>query len=483
MSLAGPDPYRVLGIGRDAGPAEIKAAHRSLAKRYHPDAPEADTRRFLAVQRAYQLLRDPLARREWDAAHAPGPVRPDGGAPRAGRPAATPGPRGTARGTTARGGTARGTSDAPRPTRGPRPTGPSREPGRPGWTWSARDVPWWEDPLAPREARRPPGRQRPREGQGAGGEPGTASAPGQGAGTRGARGGEPGTRPSRQGAAAPRRDPASGQRGSGGPQAATEGTGPASMPPEMDVYSRSSGAAWSSAARAYFRRHDLPPPGRRSAWPAGRQETGEQASGGATQGIARSDATRSRPAPRPRAAAASTARARTPAGGSARGVTFGPAGGPARTAAAAVAAEPSRPAKVRTDRPWPTPTERVTVAVLGWLPLAVGIAYGGGAVSGCGSASFGCPDYAEPLQGAAILGALLLLLVLPRIGWLAAAGTVGLGAASVALLSVYALVQVPQPMPEPYVLLAVVVGLSSYLFAAWQAARDRPLPRPWARTG
>ena len=30
------DPYRTLGVSRSATDAEIKAAHRKLAKRYHP---------------------------------------------------------------------------------------------------------------------------------------------------------------------------------------------------------------------------------------------------------------------------------------------------------------------------------------------------------------------------------------------------------------------------------------------------------------
>src|SRR5918999_3832024 len=70
-----PDPYRLLGVSRGASAAQIKAAHRALAKRYHPDAPDGDTDRFLAVQEAYGILSDPLRRREWDARHAPGPVR------------------------------------------------------------------------------------------------------------------------------------------------------------------------------------------------------------------------------------------------------------------------------------------------------------------------------------------------------------------------------------------------------------------------
>ena len=69
------DPYRVLGVLRGATPAEINAAHRKLAKRYHPDGESGNEIRFLAVQEAYQLLADPARRAAWDRAHAPGPVR------------------------------------------------------------------------------------------------------------------------------------------------------------------------------------------------------------------------------------------------------------------------------------------------------------------------------------------------------------------------------------------------------------------------
>ena len=154
-----PDPYRVLGVAREATVGEIRTAHRRLAKQYHPDATGGDTERFLAVQEAYQVLSDPLRRREWDARHRPGPVRADT-SPRT-RPTATRG--GTARGAT----TARGQAQAspagdgntaaagPRPARGsrtqtnrqrrrPDPFSPSgREPTSDSYTWSAQDVPWW----------------------------------------------------------------------------------------------------------------------------------------------------------------------------------------------------------------------------------------------------------------------------------------------------------------------------------------------------
>ncbi len=63
------DPYAVLGVKRTAGPEEIKAAWRNLAKTLHPDRnqgdPEAGTR-FAEVGQAYQLLKDPLARQRFD---------------------------------------------------------------------------------------------------------------------------------------------------------------------------------------------------------------------------------------------------------------------------------------------------------------------------------------------------------------------------------------------------------------------------------
>ena len=69
------DPYRVLGVRTDATMGEIKDAHRRLAKRFHPDTAGNDPERFLAIQEAYQVLIDPLRRKEWDLHHAPGPVR------------------------------------------------------------------------------------------------------------------------------------------------------------------------------------------------------------------------------------------------------------------------------------------------------------------------------------------------------------------------------------------------------------------------
>jgi curved DNA-binding protein CbpA len=194
------DPYRELGVARGADHAQIRNAYRALAKRYHPDSPGGDTARFLAVQKAYLLLSDPLRRREWDADHAPGPVRADAQKP--------PRPR---RSETAR----RRASTTPPPPAAPPGPGQGDDEQRQAWsaadrdpasrthTWTAEGVPWWND-------------FRP---NGGGAE--------NGKGTRGS-----GT------AGAP--DPA----------------------PDADVYSRSSGAAWSMAARRYFRKGDADLPRR-----------------------------------------------------------------------------------------------------------------------------------------------------------------------------------------------------------------------------
>lgn len=54
------DPYKILGVSRDASEDEIKKAYRRLAKKYHPDVnkdPGAEDM-FIKVQNAYQQLMD-----------------------------------------------------------------------------------------------------------------------------------------------------------------------------------------------------------------------------------------------------------------------------------------------------------------------------------------------------------------------------------------------------------------------------------------
>jgi molecular chaperone DnaJ len=63
------DYYSVLGISRDAGESEIKRAYRKLAMEYHPDRNNGDPQaeaRFKEVTEAYEILRDPQKRSQYD---------------------------------------------------------------------------------------------------------------------------------------------------------------------------------------------------------------------------------------------------------------------------------------------------------------------------------------------------------------------------------------------------------------------------------
>ncbi|UWU25168.1 J domain-containing protein (plasmid) [Rhizobium sp. CB3060] len=59
------DPYEILGIGRDASEEQIKTAYRKRAKSAHPDS-GGDTDAFGQLQKAYELLLDPVRRKVFD---------------------------------------------------------------------------------------------------------------------------------------------------------------------------------------------------------------------------------------------------------------------------------------------------------------------------------------------------------------------------------------------------------------------------------
>lgn len=75
------DPYKTLGVRPDAGADEIKAAWRTMAKAIHPDHNKNDpsaTARFAEVGRAYETLKDPKKRSQYDKIASMAEVRSSG---------------------------------------------------------------------------------------------------------------------------------------------------------------------------------------------------------------------------------------------------------------------------------------------------------------------------------------------------------------------------------------------------------------------
>jgi len=436
-----PDPYRVLGVAREATVGEIRTAHRRLAKQYHPDANGGDTERFLAVQEAYQVLSDPLRRREWDARHRPGPVRADpsprtrpmttrgSGArsPAAGRgqgqpPSAGDGATGAASPRQAR--TSR--TQTNRQRRRPDPFSASgRDASSDSYTWSAQDVPWWSS-----------GPDRSRRAVDDAAEQATGAGPSPAKGTTG-----PSTGATERPKGAP---PRAGQSGA-----------------DFDVYNRSSGAAWSMASRAYFRRagSDVPrgaaePFGQRWTTPPGTPSRGPGPSPTAARAAAASYAaadSTSRPASARRSPSGSPsaqeAVART------RGVVFGRprASGPGRSG--------------RQVDAWPSIGGRILYAVLGWLAPAAVVALGPFVV-------------AMPVVTGALSALAVTLLLAPRVAYLAAVG----GMAALVAGAGFALGQAMAAgqLGVPFDTLAAAVITMVYGGAVILAFLDWPIVRPWA---
>ena len=86
MTRTAHDPYAVLGVPRDADADTVKRAYREAALRDHPDRNPGDAaaeERFKRASEAYATLRDPEARRRYDAFAAAGVGAAGmGGAPR-----------------------------------------------------------------------------------------------------------------------------------------------------------------------------------------------------------------------------------------------------------------------------------------------------------------------------------------------------------------------------------------------------------------
>ncbi|MFT4769054.1 MAG: curved DNA-binding protein [Glaciecola sp.] len=75
------DYYKILGVDPKAEAKDIKKAYRQLARKTHPDlnpGPEAEEK-FKAIAEAYEALKNPERRAEYDELREYGGQRPDGG--------------------------------------------------------------------------------------------------------------------------------------------------------------------------------------------------------------------------------------------------------------------------------------------------------------------------------------------------------------------------------------------------------------------
>jgi molecular chaperone DnaJ len=64
------DPYKVLGVAKNAGDDEIKKAYRKLARKWHPDQNPDNAKaeeKFKEIQEAYDIVGDPKKRKEFDS--------------------------------------------------------------------------------------------------------------------------------------------------------------------------------------------------------------------------------------------------------------------------------------------------------------------------------------------------------------------------------------------------------------------------------
>ena len=71
------DYYSIMGLQRNATPAQVREKYRFLAKELHPDKPTGSKIAFQELQEAYGVLSDPKKRRAFDLQSKQFPVSPE----------------------------------------------------------------------------------------------------------------------------------------------------------------------------------------------------------------------------------------------------------------------------------------------------------------------------------------------------------------------------------------------------------------------
>ena len=434
------DAYRTLGLARGASLDEVKRAYRRLAKTNHPDAAGAGALpRFLAIQAAYEQLVEGKASGNGRSAHAPR------------RPWDADPDRGDA--------TRRAYGSRARPA-SPGPGGPSTS----GPSWSARTR------TSARE-------NAPGSGAADAGRP-SADAAGGGADR------PPGTGSGRPSADGPRgagaRDsgPTTGPRGRSERPSKKATLGSTSYdgvdgPFEPDWrgaswYGTTSGTYWTLNPKEYAdpRKHgpEYQARARRPArpWPPGSPvDRSVPAADTAADPAAPADPPPAEPVgpppaepvgPAARPTHTTTSWWESTAGrGADPDAGYGPDPGPAADAAAS---RPRSTGRAQPDQPAATPPPdlgramadivraltdtdyggwrgRVGRAVIGWLPIALGLGWFIGEVTGCGRFAATCDGSAGPISLALQLAVFAVLLGVPVLASLATMASLTVVAASV----------------------------------------------------
>ena len=411
------DPYRTLGLSRGATLDEIKRAYRQLAKENHPDAAgQAALPRFLAIQAAYEQLvgdgpskavpRPPARPSSADPARADATHRAYGGRTRRTRPPGSgstsgagragssgqsrpPGSAGSTNGTGTAGEAGDGATGAPGSRSKGKATlgstsydGADATPFEPDWggaSWygTTSGTYWTINPKEYADPRKHGPEYQARARRAAAGRAGTPPTPGDTAAGDAA----PADEPAASTSIGEDRDPA---------------PGPAPDPPPPPEHTTSS---WWRATAGPAEATDPPPPTRAAPRPAA-SSRGEPAAAGSAS-----------------------------APGSAARSSAGSATGPATPDLGAAAADLGR---ALTDERTARGRWRVVQAIVGWLPLALGIGWLIGEVTGCSRFAASCDGTTsavlQPIVAVALLG---LLLLVPRLAALAAAGAVAIVVAAV----------------------------------------------------